>query len=205
MVSIDHVVFDMGNVFVRWDRRWLYEKLIDDKAELDWFLDNVATIAFNHTLDMGRDWTEACETLAAAHPKYRAEIMAYDSRWAEMLGPEIEGTVDLGRALRAGGYQLHLLSNVATHRFHQIAETIPFLKTLTSRVLSGDVGLAKPEPEIYRLLQAQAGFEPERTVFLDDVRANCETARSLGWHAIEFTTAEAAKRDLRALGVKLAV
>jgi len=201
VTSIDHVVFDMGNVFVRWDRRNLYTKIFTDPEECDWFLDHVATLAFNHTLDMGRDWDEAVETLAGAHPKYRAEIMAYRDRWAEMIGGPVPGTADLARGLRAGGYQLHLLSNVASERFSELEEHFPVLKMFTSKVLSGDVRLAKPEPEIYRVLQHQAGFDPARTVFIDDLPANCETARSLGWHAVLFEDCPKAINDLRQLGV----
>ena len=46
----DTIVFDLGNVLVRWDRRLLYEQLIDDPAELDHFLDEVLTLEVNADL-----------------------------------------------------------------------------------------------------------------------------------------------------------
>lgn len=51
-------------------------------------------------------------------------------------------------------------------------------------VCSHEVGLAKPDPRIYVLCAARLGVRPEEIVFLDDVPANVEAARRLGWHGV---------------------
>ena len=201
MSSIDHVVFDLGNVLVRWDRAFLIDRMIADPAERRHVLDHVITMAFHTSLDRGRDWAEAVATLSAEHPRHADVIAAYDARWLETVGGPVPGSADLVRALKAGGYRLHLLSNVAEARYHEIAAEHPVLELFETRALSGALKMVKPEPGIYRWLEAQAGFEPARTVFLDDSLPNCEGARACGWHAIHFRDVEQAKRDLRALGV----
>ena len=62
------VLFDLGNVLIRWDRRYLYRTLIADNAELDWFLDNVVTLDWNAQLDAGLPFADAIAELQAEHP-----------------------------------------------------------------------------------------------------------------------------------------
>jgi putative hydrolase of the HAD superfamily len=51
-------------------------------------------------------------------------------------------------------------------------------------VISGDVGLHKPEPEIFRLGAERIGVPPEECVFVDDLRENCAGAEAVGMTAI---------------------
>ena len=51
-------------------------------------------------------------------------------------------------------------------------------------VISGEVGLHKPEPEIYRLAAEQLGVPPEECVFVDDLRENCAGAEAVGMTAV---------------------
>ena len=62
------VVFDLGNVLIEWDRRFLYEKLISDPVELQDFLDNVFTLDDNAELDRGTPLAEVAAAVAARHP-----------------------------------------------------------------------------------------------------------------------------------------
>ena len=68
-------------------------------------------------------------------------------------------------------------------------------------VISGDVGLHKPQPEIYRLACERLGVDPEDAVFVDDLRENCEGAEAVGMAAVlHRETAETVRELDRLLG-----
>lgn len=68
-------------------------------------------------------------------------------------------------------------------------------------VVSGEEKVMKPDPAIYRILLERIGRPAEACVFIDDAQPNVEGARAVGMHAIRFTTAEALRADLAALGL----
>jgi putative hydrolase of the HAD superfamily len=66
-------------------------------------------------------------------------------------------------------------------------------------VVSGLVGMVKPEPRIYEHLLASYGLQAAETVFIDDLPVNVEAARAVGLHAILFEDAGQCARALRGL------
>jgi putative hydrolase of the HAD superfamily len=66
-------------------------------------------------------------------------------------------------------------------------------------VISGEIQLLKPEPEIFTHLLERFGLEARETVFIDDIPANVEGARGVGMHAIQFTDAADCERQLQPL------
>jgi 2-haloacid dehalogenase len=68
-------------------------------------------------------------------------------------------------------------------------------------LVSGEVGLAKPDPAIFRLLAQRFGVDPADAVFVDDSPANVTAAREVGFDGIVFTDATALRRDLVARGL----
>ena len=63
-------------------------------------------------------------------------------------------------------------------------------------MISGDVGVIKPDPRIYEILLARFAIDPHRAVYIDDVAANVEGARPFGIHGIHFTTPGALREEL---------
>jgi putative hydrolase of the HAD superfamily len=66
-------------------------------------------------------------------------------------------------------------------------------------VISGEVGLRKPEPEIFHLAAERIGLRVEQCVFVDDLELNIEGARALGMTAIHHTSYDETRRELQAL------
>ena len=66
--------------------------------------------------------------------------------------------------------------------------------------MSGEVGMVKPDPRIYRLAIERCRLDAARTVFVDDLAANVEAARAEGLHGLRFTTPERLRADLVKLG-----
>lgn len=202
---VDAVVFDLGGVLIDWDPRYLYRSIFEgDEAAMERFLAEITTPAWNAEQDAGRTWRDAVETLVAAYPDQRDLIVAYDERWAEMLGGPIEGTVAVLADLRRAGIRLAALSNWSAEKFPIARERYPFLDWFETVVVSGEVGIAKPDPRIFRHLLDQTGFAPEATIYVDDVPANVTVAADLGMVALRFRDPATLRDDLRRFGLQIA-
>lgn len=194
------IVFDLGGVLIDWNPRHLYRQLFDDTDQMERFLAEVTTSDWNRELDAGRPFAEGVAWLAAAHPGERERIEAYHARWDEMLGGPIEAGVAVLADLRAAGAKLYALSNWSAETFQLTRDRFPFLDWFDGVLISGEVGLTKPDPRLFRLLAERFGLEPRETVFVDDQPANVEAAQRLGFTAIRFQSGDQLRRELEALG-----
>lgn len=98
--------------------------------------------------------------------------------------------------------QLVLLSN--TNGIHARHFQIQFAETLASfhhLILSHEVGLRKPSPEIYRLCERRAGARAEQCVFIDDLLPNVDAARQCGWRGIVYDSGVDLAAELARLGI----
>ena len=137
----------------------------------------------------------------AEHPQRRELIEAYRRRWPEMLAGEIPGTIDVLADLRAAGVRLLALSNWSAETFPVARERFEFLAWFEEIVISGEVGVNKPDRRIFEHLMEHFDIEPRATLFIDDSSANVEAAEELGFGAILFTDAGALRRELVRLGL----
>ncbi|HET7744379.1 MAG TPA: HAD family phosphatase [Gaiellaceae bacterium] len=199
------VVFDLGGVLVDWDPRYLYRQLFDDPDEMESFLAEVTTADWNAHQDAGRPWAEAVELLVAEHPERRELIEAFHRRWPEMLAGEVEGTVEVLAELHGTGVRLLALSNWSTEMFPFALARFDFLGWFEGIVISGDVGVNKPDPRIFEHLVEHFRVEPADAVFIDDSPANVEAATALGFRSILFTDAAALRLELMRFGLLPAV
>jgi 2-haloacid dehalogenase len=191
------VVFDLGGVLIDWNPRYLYRRLFDgDEAAMEAFLAEVTTPDWNLAQDAGRPWDEAVELLIREHPQHAALIAAYRDRWVETLGDAIEPTVDVLAELRATRVRLFALSNWSAETFPVARPRFPFLEWFEGIVISGEVGITKPDPGVYRHLIDRYRLDPATTVFIDDNEANVRAARELGMIAIRFDSAVALREAL---------
>jgi 2-haloacid dehalogenase len=192
------VVFDLGGVLIDWDPRYLYRKLLADEAAVEEFLATVCTPEWNAEQDRGRPFAEGVAELAERHPEHAADIAAYHERWPEMLAGEVPGSVEVLADLRAAGVPLYALTNWAAETFAITRERFEFLDWFCGLLVSGEEGMTKPDPAIFRLLLDRFGLDPAATVFVDDSEANVAAARGLGIDAVRFTGPERLRRELSA-------
>ena len=195
------VVFDLGGVLIDWDPRHLYRQLFDDPEEMESFLAEVGTAEWNAQQDAGRPWVVGVEQLAAEYTERRELIEAFHRRWPEMLAGEIPGTVTVLAELRAMDVRLVALSNWSAETFPVARARFDFLSWFEGIVISGEVGVNKPDRRIFEQLIQQFEIEPATAVFIDDSLANIEAASGLGFRAIRFTDASGLRRELVRLGV----
>ncbi|MEX1204119.1 MAG: HAD family phosphatase [Dongiaceae bacterium] len=196
------VVFDLGGVLIDWNPRHLYRKLFDgDAAAMERFLDTVCTPAWNEEQDAGRPFADAVALLVARHPEQGEMIAAYDRRWDEMLAGPIDGTVAILAELKARGTPLAALTNWSAEKFPVARRRFDFLAWFDAIVVSGEIGMRKPDPRIYRHLLESRGLDASGTLFIDDSAANVTAARALGMPALQFSAPPALRADLEALGL----
>jgi len=195
------VVFDIGNVLIRWDPRHLYRTIFASEAEVEDFLVRVLPPDWNLEQDRGRAWAEAEAERIALFPEHADEIRAFRARWREMIPEAIEGTVSILAALKAAGTPLYAITNFAADTLAEAKTIHPFLAdSFIDMVVSGEEKLLKPDPAIFRVLLERQNLAAQDCVFIDDSAPNVEAARLLGFHALLFTSPERFAAELRALG-----
>jgi 2-haloacid dehalogenase len=139
--------------------------------------------------------------LAARFPDQRPLIEAYRLRWAETLGGPIDGTVEILSDLRERDVRLLALSNWSAETFPVARDRYRFLAWFEGIVISGEVGVAKPDARIFEALIERHGVEPSRTVFVDDIAANVVGAEELGFIGVRFADPGMLRADLVRLGL----
>jgi 2-haloacid dehalogenase len=195
------VIFDLGGVLVDWNPRYLYRKLFTDPAEMERFLAEVCTTAWNLRQDAGRPFAEAVAELIAQHPAQAEMIRAYHERWPETLGEEIADSVAILGELKAAGRRLYALTNWSHETFPIARTRFAFLTWFDGIVVSGEERMIKPDPRLFGTLLARHHVDPTQAVFIDDNAANVEAAVALGMHGIEFRSPAQLRAALAAVGL----
>jgi 2-haloacid dehalogenase len=197
----DAVAFDLGGVLIDWNPRYLYRRVFPDETSMERFLAEICTPAWNHQMDEGRPFAEGIAELTEAHPEFATEIALWWSRWEETLGGAFEDVVEIMRELKRAGVRVYALSNWAAQTFPRARGRFPFLEEFDGLVVSGEVGLAKPDPAIFRLFLERFDLKPGRVAFVDDLPANVAAAREAGIEAIGFVDAARLRASLMELGL----
>jgi 2-haloacid dehalogenase len=181
------IVFDIGNVLIRWDPRNLYRKIFPDAERMEWFLTHVCAPEWNLEQDRGRSFADGVALLLARFPEWEAEIRAYDARWPEMLDGAIAENVAILQSLRDAGEKTYAITNFSREKWDITLDLFPFLRDFDTVIVSGDEWLVKPDPAIFRLLLERAGLRAEDCVFVDDSERNVLGARHVGMQAVHYT------------------
>ena len=187
--EVKNIIFDVGQVLVSYD--WeSYLKAFHFSAEEErdrgLFPEEeyrkrfIAELPAEYEADVKRVIEESGKTIG---------IKDYAETWTSYL--------------KSQGYHLYILSNYSQFMLDQTRPgKMPFLKNMDGVIFSCEVQQIKPEADIYETLLSRFGLKPEESVFLDDRPENCEAARKLGIHAIEFHDLKQAAKELEKLGVK---
>ena len=192
------VLWDIGNVIVRWNPRTLYSQIFEDPAECDRFLSDVCNMVWHVRHDFGVTSAENRLPLLEAFPHYSDQIHAWETRWWDMFSGVIAETEDVIHALAERGVPQFGLSNMSDEVFPGVRAMSPAFAHLSDVLISADVKMIKPQPDIFALLQSRYALAPARTVFIDDLPANVDAARVHGWHAIHFESASQLEPQLAA-------
>lgn len=96
-------------------------------------------------------------------------------------------------------YRTGVISNAFDNARHLLMQVWRVGDAFDDLVISAEVGVMKPDPQIYQIALRGLGVLPQEAVFLDDALPNIQGARDIGMHAIHFRHPEQALQDLHAL------
>jgi putative hydrolase of the HAD superfamily len=203
---VKRIVFDLGAVLLTWRPQELLRRAWPSRIRGETEADHWAQEIFG---SRGVEWadydrgTVGLDALVLRIAQ-RTAVPAVEVRQLVESVPgslaPIAPTVALLHRLADAGHTLHYLSNMPAPMADHIERQHPFFARFASGVFSGRVHLLKPEPAIFELANRRFGGVPHDLVFMDDSLANVHAAQACGWHALHFTDADAAARELSAHG-----
>jgi epoxide hydrolase-like predicted phosphatase len=197
-MAIKAVIFDLGGVLLRTTspefRSRLEETMrlapgtLDERiwGGPDWKLAEVGAISYEEY------WRRVGASLGLSTPE---EIAAFRQEYfsGDHMDQEL---VELIRDLRAR-YKIGLLSNAPDKLGYWLHESWDIKRFFDAVVYSAEVGIAKPDPRIYRLILEQLGVQPAQSLLIDDLLDNVDAATALGMKAIHFTDTKTLKEELQ--------
>ncbi|MFD1813427.1 HAD-IA family hydrolase [Rhodococcus gannanensis] len=114
-------------------------------------------------------------------------------------GPDSVPLTDLVAELRARGVRTAVVSNDPGGARAEPLRRLGGGRLVDEVVLSGDVGMAKPDPRVYRYSARLLGVEPRECVFVDDLRVNVRAAVAVGMVGVHHVGVDATVEELRIL------
>lgn len=200
------VVFDLGDVLIAWDPVRAVEVAVGRERALAFVADpDFDFAAWNRANDAGRGLDEAERVAVASHPHYAEEIVAYREHFGASLVGEIAGSVEILRELHEAEVPLFALTNWSADLFPVALDRFDFLDLFEDIVVSGEEGVAKPDPEIFEVLEERVSHRAglDDCIFIDDSPANVVAAAETGMDAVGFTGPDDLREDLIARGMPL--
>lgn len=193
MSSIRHLVFDIGNVLLRYDP-FIY--LLHHYRHGEELYEMICRSPEWLQLDEGSITVkQAIQSWSKQDPELKDEITDYMEHWTDMLEPIPEHVYC--KNILDERYSTYLLSNFHHDAFLKMEIKYPFLKNVNGRIISADVHLLKPDPRIYQLLLSTYHLQAEECLFIDDTKANLAAAEKLGFHTLEITANENMFRKIK--------
>jgi len=196
----DAVLFDLGGVLIGWDPTRAFAGVMEP-ALVPAYLEAIDFGTWNRAVDAGRTFAEVEADLLERRPEHAAAVPAYRRNFGATLTGLVPGTGAVLAELAQRGTRLAALTNWSAETFPVARERFGLLRRFEGVLVSGEEGLAKPDPRIFTLALSRFGLVAGRTVFVDDSSANVETAASLGLVALRFTDADRLRADLVDLGL----
>ena len=201
---IKNLVFDLGNVLIEWNSEKILTYFEPEKERRQVLRQAIFESGVWHQTDKGElSLKEACEeVLTQLDASYHSAIKNIFYHWYEV----VYVYSDLQERIRlwvAQDYRIYILSTTCEIFYHiEKAGLLPIYPLLSGYILSSEVGVVKPEAEIYQKLLKKYGLDPVESVFIDDIQANLDTAAELGFETI-LSTSET--ENIRAMETLLAL
>lgn len=200
MTQIKNVIFDVGNVLVRWDPHAAIQKVFPQHDPVALF-HQMRPIWID--LNLGK-FTEQ-EAIALFHQALgepESHLTTLMQLFKTSQTP-LEGTVALLPALQNAGIALYSITDNVKEFIDYHRQYSHFLHYFKEVVVSADLGILKPDHRIYRYLLDKHQLNPTESVFIDDTLVNVQGALSLQMQAIHFVDPQDCLKSLQKLGLPL--
>ena len=187
--DIDTVIFDVGNVLLMWNHTELLTRILPDHPEL---YEELTNRVFKSPYWVMRDRgsasvDEVVHAMSITKPELEPYICKLLTEWIDI--PVIPEGVEVLKTCKARGKKLYALTNYADKEFAYACKKHAFFALFDGFFVSGREHTIKPGLDIYARMQQRFGFDPGRTLFIDDSPMNIEAALESGWQAICFNQA----------------
>ena len=202
MGAIRNVIMDLGGVMLEWNPDHLLTRF-QPEPELRRQLRAAIFGPDWHLFDRGRlSEAELLERLVSGSGQSRDDLADIIAAVRESLLEKPE-TVKLVRALQQRGFDIYCLSNMPGPMYEHLRRRHTFWDVFRGVVISAEIQMMKPEPEIYTHLLERFGLLAEESVFVDDMQANVDGAKRVGLHAIRFQNAAQCELELEELLLRM--
>lgn len=194
-----NIIFDLGGVVLDWNPDAILES---------YYADPEARAAMKQALFQHPEWLEMDRgTLTEAEmlPRLKKRTGRPVSELVELfeavrisLKPKAD-TVALMESLAQRRIPLYCLSNMPAATFAYLRPKHSFWAVFRGIVISGEIKMMKPEPEIFEYLLRRYELSRTDTVFVDDLRPNIQAAQALGLQTVWFRDARQCEAELEHL------
>lgn len=192
-----NVVFDIGNVLIRWAPERAVSHVYPDPAQGLAYLHSVGFFDWNLLQDGGRSFEDGIKVLEAAHPGQSAPLADYPARFPDTIQAPISESWALADRLAARGHRLFALTNFARETWPAAVSLYPRLSSVFEDiVVSGFERMHKPNADIFELLLSRNDLTAADCLFIDDSPANVEGAKAVGMDAVLFKDPGKLEADL---------
>lgn len=202
---IRNIVFDMGNVVIRFDPNCFIDRAgITDPEDRQLVINELFQSVEWAQMDAGILTEETAEPLILPRfpERLRDKVKNLLYHWSYPRDM-IPGMENLIRRLKEAGYHIYLLSNASSAQ-HEYWPKYAVSGYFDGKMISWDVKVVKPNPEIYRLFTEKFALKPEECLFTDDTTANVAAAIACGWKGIVFHgSADELESKMRASGIRI--
>lgn len=189
-MQITKVIFDLGKVLVRFNPNNLYKKIFENEEEIKYFFKNICPWEWHIQQDLVYDTKPATLSKIKEFPEYQIAIEAFYGRFQEMITGIYEENVKIALDLKKKNIPIYILSNFPGDQFDIYAKNNKFIEQFDDMIISGKVGLKKPDEKIYELSAKKFNCIPKNTLFIDDRPENTESANKLGFQTITLDKPE---------------
>lgn len=200
--KIHNVVFDIGNVIVRWAPLEIARLTFGD---IDGLEDQTRAIFQSETwLKLNKGLISESEAASQYQQSLglsalECERLFYYVKQTQLL---IYGSVDLIKRIKSAGYRVYALTDNVHEIVSHLKSTYTFWPLFDGAIVSAEVALLKPQPEIYQALLTQFALEASETVFIDDMPYNVAGAEAVGMAGIQFENSSQCEQTLKTLGLR---
>ena len=184
---IKNIVFDMGQVLIRWQPEYYLSQGSFSEADKQLLLQEVFRSVEWVQLDRGSiSLEEGAAAMSSRLPEHLHDaVWEYGIDWYRWPLVPMPGMADLARELKAKGYRIYLLSNCSLP-LRQHYHRIPGLEVFEDVFISSEHRLIKPQHEIFEKFFLTFGLVPSECFFIDDAVTNIEGALECGMPGVVF-------------------
>lgn len=202
-MAIKAVIFDLGNVILKFNSDRIASKLGKNTKKsageiYEFFFSRGFEDRYNSgKLSTDKFYLEVTESLGLD-----IAFEEFVRIWTESFTENTDVTRLIEKIKERGEQKLGLLSNTNDLHFNYIRDEYPVVKNFDELILSYEVGVTKPAPEIYRRALCALDVRPGEAVFIDDIADYVAAAEREGIYGIHFKNAGKLKDELARLEVK---